>query len=242
MVKTIQGIRSTFVELLKSNSFVTDKSGVRTLEIVGETFVANSPTIFGQVNEDYVKKEIEWYHSMSRNVNDIPGGPPEIWKQVADKEGYINSNYGWCMYHGLNYDQYDNVVKTLKNNPNSRQAIAIYTRPSMHEDAYKNGMSDFMCTNTVQYLIRDGILHVVVNMRSNDVVFGYRNDYAWQRHVAEDIAYAVGLNDGFIRIIWQVGSLHIYERHFWMVEAYNQFLDAEMSKEEYMNRLHLYYR
>ena len=43
------------------------------------------------------------------------------------------------------------------------------------------GMSDFICTNAVSYMIRDDELISVVQMRSNDVVYGYKNDYAWQK-------------------------------------------------------------
>ena len=86
----------------------------------------------------------------------------------------------------------------------------------MHDDYCANGMSDFMCTNAVQYLIRDRILNVVVQMRSNDVVFGYRNDYAWQKHVADQLAAKLELNG--VKIIWNVGSLHVYERHFDLVK------------------------
>jgi thymidylate synthase len=153
---------------------------------------------------------------MSLNVNDIPGGPPAIWKQVADNDGMINSNYGWCAYSNANYLQYQNVVDELERNPFSRRAVMIYNRPSMWYDYNKNGMSDFMCTNAVQYMIRDGHLEAHVQMRSNDVVFGYKNDRAWQHHVlcklSKDIEYPIG------HIYWNVGSLHVYEKHFHLVK------------------------
>jgi thymidylate synthase len=83
----------------------------------------------------------------------------------------------------------------------------------MWTDYNHNGMSDFMCTNAVQYMIRDGQLVAVVQMRSNDVVFGYRNDYAWQKYVADMLTRDLGL-DVEPKIIWNVGNLHVYERHF----------------------------
>jgi thymidylate synthase len=49
-------------------------------------------------------------------------------------------------------------------------------------------------------------------MRSNDVVFGYRNDFAWQDHVVKLLAAALGIEQ--TKIIWHVGNLHVYERHF----------------------------
>lgn len=212
---TIDEIRLRFKYDYDLEVFVTDKSGVRMLEIMNASFIADQPTIFGTVNEDYVKRELEWYESMSRNVNDIPGGPPAIWQQVASENGEINSNYGWCIWSDANYAQYDNVVAELQKNPESRRATMIYTRPSMWLDYNRDGMSDFMCTNTVQYMIRHDRLHALVYMRSNDVVFGYKNDRAWQKHVLDRLCDELGYEPG--HIYWNVASLHVYERHFDLV-------------------------
>ena len=209
----VQDIRDHFIGELMDSNFVTDKTGVKTIEMIGATFEADEPTIFGEVNDEYVERELEWYRSMSLFVEDIPGKTPAIWQQVASKHGKINSNYGWAIWHSKNYCQYENVLHELMNFPNSRRAVMIYTRPSMWDDYNENGMSDFMCTNAVQYMIRDGQLVAVVQMRSNDVVFGYRNDYAWQWYVANQLANHLGLKT-CPKIIWHVGSLHVYERHF----------------------------
>lgn len=209
-------IREVFKSLLENGDFVIDKTGVKMLEIVGANFIADQPAIFGTPNQDYIRREIEWYESMSLNVNDIPGGPPAIWQQVASESGHINSNYGWCIWNDDNWRQYDHVLAELQNNPNSRRAVMIYTRPSMWHDYNVDGMSDFMCTNAVQYLIRHGVLEAVVQMRSNDVVYGYKNDYAWQKHVQNTLAEELGIEAGDIH--WQVGSLHVYERHFDLVQ------------------------
>ena len=209
----VEHIREHFIEELKYDRFVTDKTGVKTIEMLGACFEANHPSIFGDINEEYVQRELEWYKSMSLYVDDIPGITPAIWKQVASTEGKINSNYGWAIYSEDNGLQYLNVLDELTANPNSRRAVMIYTRPTMWSDYNHNGMSDFMCTNAVQYMIRDGQLVAVVQMRSNDVVFGYRNDYAWQKYVADMLTRDLGL-DIEPKIIWNVGNLHVYERHF----------------------------
>lgn len=205
-----------FKILLHCKDFVTDKSGCKMLELRSASFVADEPAIFGTPNEDYIKREIEWYMSCSRNVNDIRGEVPAIWKQVAAVDGRINSNYGWCIFSHENGNQFHRVENELRANPESRRAVMIYNRPSMHEDYDKDGMSDFMCTNAVQYMIRDGLLEAHVQMRSNDVVFGYKNDYAWQKHVLEILADKLKVLSG--EIYWNVGSLHVYERHFNLVK------------------------
>lgn len=205
-------IRTQLRDLLAQERFVVDKTGVRVVELAPAHFLADEPAIFGVPNTDYIEREIAWYDSQSLNVRDIPGGAPQIWQQVADPDGYINSNYGWCIYSSANYEQYTNVLEELRQNPNSRRAVMIYTRPTMWLDFDLNGRSDFMCTNAVQYMIRDDRLHAYVNMRSNDAVFGYKNDRAWQLEVqhrlARDLAVAVG------DLWWTATSLHVYERHW----------------------------
>ena len=94
----------------------------------------------------------------------------------------------------------------------------IYTRPSMHVDLNKDGMSDFMCTHVVDYLVRDGKINAVVKMRSNDAVFGYKNDYAWQAFVLQHLSDDTGIPVG--NIYWNASSIHVYERHFDIVRTY----------------------
>ena len=214
----VSDIRIQLYNKLNNQEFVTDKTGVKTVEIMNAAFIADEPAIIGTLNEDYIKRELEWYKSMSLNVNDIPGGPPEIWKKVSSKEGLINSNYGWCIYSKENGDQFQNVVNELTKNPGSRRATMIYNRPSMHDDYNKDGMSDFMCTNSVQYLIRDNKVHALVYMRSNDAVFGYKNDYAWQKHVLQELVDELGWANQVGDIYWNVASLHVYERHFDLIK------------------------
>ena len=212
----VGNIRNSFYQKLVKEEYVTDKTGVKTLEIMNASFIADHPAIIGTVNEDYVERELAWYKSQSLNVNDIPGETPAIWKAVATEDGYINSNYGWCIWSDENHNQYINVLDELKKNPDSRRANMIYTRPTMHSDYNRNGMSDFMCTNNVQYLIRNGELNALVYMRSNDAVFGYKNDWAWQKHVLDSLCKELNVPAG--QIYWNVSSLHIYERHFGLLK------------------------
>ena len=235
-MKTVHEVRHEFAKLYKDKKYVTDKSGIKTLEIVGASFWANSPLIFGAVNEDYVQRELDWYKSQSLNVNDIPGGTPQIWKQVADKDGFINSNYGWCVYSEENNNQFKHVLDELTERPDSRRATMIYTRPSMWGDHSKNGRSDFMCTNTVQYLVRDYRIYAIVSMRSNDAWAGYRNDYAWQSYVLDQLIQELSVRKKFYsrgEIYWNAGSLHIYERQFYLVDHYIKSGELSITKEKY---------
>lgn len=226
MLNTIPEIRDYFKMELAAQNFVTDKTGCKMIELRGASFVADEPAIFGTPNKDYIDREIQWYETMSRNINDIPGGAPTQWTKTADSEGNVNSNYGFLVYSGENSMQYEHVLEELRKNPESRRAVMVYTRPEIWYDYNYDGMNDFICTNVVQYFIRDEKLEAVVQMRSNDVVFGYKNDYAWQKYVLDnlvlDLNQQAGQNDAWYpltagKITWQVGSLHVYERHFHLV-------------------------
>lgn len=239
-------IRQQFIDLLANGHLtsvnreasMTGLMGSSTVEIVNASFIADEESIFGTVNHDYVKREEEWYNSMSLNVNDIPGGPPQVWKTVADKDGFINSNYGWCIYSRENGYQFERALEELVKNPESRRAIMIYNRPSMWSDYNKNGRSDFMCTNAVQYLIRNGAVHAVVQMRSNDSIFGFRNDRAWQLHILEKLTADLNEHNlseafGVGNLYWNSGSLHVYSRHFFLIDHFSHTGELSITKEQY---------
>ena len=216
----VSDVREWFKDLRIRNEFITDKTGCNTLEVIGATFIADEPAIFGIVNKDYVRREIEWYESQSRNVHDIPGGAPKAWIACASTEGMINSNYGWAIYSEENGNQYTNVRDELKRNPGSRRGNMIYTRPSMWTDYNVCGMSDFMCTDSVQYLIRGNQLIANVKMRSADAWAGYRNDKAWADYVHQKLASDLGVSVG--PMIWHAANLHLYERNFYLVDGFIQ--------------------
>lgn len=213
----VADVRGIFRDKLRAKDFTTDKSGVKVIELIGIAYEVDEPVIFGKLNEDYAQRELQWYLSQSRNVHDIPGKCPKIWEMVADKDGLINSNYGWCIFSDENNNQYNNVLNELRSNPESRRAQMIYTRPQMWNDYNRNGMSDFMCTTAVEVFIRGSILYYVINQRSCDAVYGFKNDIFWHKWVAKKLLNDLQLGNSVIKIIHQVGSLHLYERHFSLV-------------------------
>jgi len=239
LYNSVDAVRKQLADLLVQEKFtsvnreasMTALVGKRTIEIVGASFIADEEALFGKVDQDYIHREEMWYDSQSLNVNDIPGGAPKVWVAVASKDGTINSNYGWTTYSPQNGAQYSKVLAELRKSPESRRAVVIYTRPSMWEEYNVDGRSDFMCTNAVQYLIRDGKVHAVVQMRSNDAILGYKNDWAWQNTVLSRLAVDLDLPKGDIH--WNAGSLHVYERHFYLVDHYISTGDIAVSKAQY---------
>jgi len=215
----VQDIRQMFVNAYVHKQFIKDKTNCDMIEIIGAQFIANEPFIFGEPNEEYIARELKWYLSQSLNVNDLEN-TPKIWKSVADKNGFINSNYGYLVFNDyVNCgSQYDNCLNELKNHPDSRRAVMIYNRPTMYKDYCDNGRSDFICTFATQYFIRDKKLISWVGMRSNDSIFGYRNDFGWQDYVSTRLSEELNIEKGMM--IWNAANLHVYERHFNLIEQY----------------------
>ena len=215
---TVDDIRQYFIQELRDENFTVDRTNSKTIELIGASFIADEKAIFGEPNVSYIDAELDWYLGCSTNINDIryKDEPPTAWQYAANKYGEINSNYGKLIFDDKYYRQFDNVINELNHEPDSRRAVMIYNRPSIWTEFDENGKNDFICTNAVSYYIRDGYLQSVVQMRSNDVVFGYKNDYAWQRYVMNMVANEVDCEVG--TLTWQVQNLHVYERHFDLVK------------------------
>ena len=228
---TNEGRMLPFFKLLNEKKakedFVIDKSGVKLVEIMDAHFVLDTEQPYfsypgRKTSEEYVKAELEWYNSLDLSV-DFIGQKAKIWLDIASDDNLVNSNYGWCIFSEENGSQYKHCFTALIKNPESRRAIMIYTRPSMHTDFCKNGMNDFICTNTVQCFIRNDELYYFVYMRSIEAIFGFMNDFVWHCHVynklLEDIQKVYpeveASEDG---IHWIAASFHVYERHFEMLD------------------------
>jgi len=141
---------------------------------------------------DYADAEWKWYLSEDNNINklgDIYGKIPQIWKNMANEFGEVNSNYGWQW--GRN-DQIDYVVNLLENNKDTRQAaISIYD--CKEHNTYTN---DTPCTYAVQFTILYGRLDMCVVMRSNDLWYGFCNDQYCFSKLQEMISIELNIEPG----------------------------------------------
>ena len=130
----VSDIRNYFIEELKKENFTIDKTGQKTIEVIGASFLADEPSIFGKPSDEYINHEIIWYRSHSCNINDIYGDdrePPKAWQLSANKYGEINSNYGCLINSDKYYGQYGMALDELLYNKDSRRASMIYQRPSI---------------------------------------------------------------------------------------------------------------
>jgi thymidylate synthase len=94
-------------------------------------------------------------------------------------------------------------------------------------------MNDFICTLGVQYMIRDNKLYSVVNMRSNDIIYGFFNDFYWQATIQERLLNDL-IDNGYKdlkmgKMIWVANSLHVYEKHFKKLNNMYEYLKSKRS-------------
>ena len=110
-------------------------------------------------NPEYAFAEWEWYLSGDPNtkaLGKLYGKIPQIWRNMEDEKGRVNSNYG---YQWDREYQLDKVVQQLKDNPNTRQAaISIYDGKEINK--YRN---DTPCTYAVQFTVINNRLNMCVN-------------------------------------------------------------------------------
>ena len=156
---------------------------------------------------DYAEAEWQWYLSGDRNIKklgELYGKVPEIWKRMADRDGNVNSNYGWQWQRD---NQLDNIIAMLKTNPRTRQAaISIYDAKEINYGHYTH---DTPCTYAVQFTIQAQHLNMCVTMRSNDLWYGFCNDQYCFSKLQELVATETGLLIGSYYHF--AHNLHLYD-------------------------------
>lgn len=104
----------------------------------------------------------------------------KVWERIANPDGTINASYGSMVYHikdagnecfepdgfTSQWEWAKNRLKLLKK---TNQAYVHFNRPN-HQ---WNGNLDQPCCMNIQFLIRNDQVHLNVNMRSNDLVYGF---------------------------------------------------------------------
>jgi len=162
----------------------------------------------------------------------------------CDPKNCCNPNNDNCLY---DTSQYDFALKQLIDNPLGRQSIIYYSRPQMQWE-YNDGIhakSDFTCTINTQHFIRKtadtDYLHYIVNMRSNDAIFGLHcGDFPWHMYVYNKLLndinkYRKNNNQSLVHageIFWNAASLHVYERHYKLLtNIAEEYLDWQKSEE-----------
>jgi thymidylate synthase len=105
-------------------------------------------------------------------------------------------------------DQIKFVYQKLKEDPSSRQAVMTIWDPAKECTVEKT--NDYPCSNHVTFLIRHGLLNCTLNMRSNDVLWGFSAINVYEFTVIQEIlAKLLGVEVG--KYTHHATSFHYYK-------------------------------
>ena len=180
----------------------------------------------------YTVAETLWYLSGDDKTSWISYYAP-FWNSISDDGETANSAYGARIFRthdrvaGSQFVQWEWVKNELMNDPDSRRALIHIKSPSDSIHA----KLDVPCTLALQFLIRDEQLHLIVNMRSSDLILGIANDVPAFTTLQEVMALELGVELG--SYIHVSNSLHVYERNFDMLSKM-----CEPTNREHARMLH----
>jgi len=202
-----------YLKLIWQRGEEVNSRGSKQKELLFQSFTLTDPTALDitskarKFSKDYAISEWLWYLSKDRSAINI-GKLAKIWSNIADEAGEVESNYGsyfWPQWHW--------VINELLSDNDTRRATIVVNQPH-HKQA---NVKDYPCTHYIHFFIRNGKLHMGVNMRSNDIVFGLCNDVftfcLFQQMMLNELK-SRGLDVELGEYHHHAGSLHLYEMHF----------------------------
>jgi len=175
-----------------------------TLLNIESTFLLNPRR---KLSPMYAAAETLWYLSGTGKIKMLIAYAPQYVNFAED--GVAFGAYGARIKQ---FNQLSLLIDVLRKSPNSRQALISFWQGSDLEHAYLADHKDLPCTMSLQFLIRNGALHLIATMRSNDAWLGTPYDiFAFtclQRLIAD------ALNVKYGTYTHQVGSMHLYEKNW----------------------------
>ena len=161
-------------------------------------------TSFRKWNLKYANREWNWYLSANPSAKEISKFAP-IWKNHMDKYGNVRSNYGWQWNRN---NMLKKVINKLKKEKNTRQAVlSIYDGKEI--DTYD---FDTPCTNSIHFQVVNNKLCMTVNMRSNDLWYGFCNDQYCFSKLQELVSLELNTKIGWYYHF--ASNLHLYDKNF----------------------------
>ena len=148
--------------------------------------------------------ELCWYLAGSNRV-DFISYYVRAYEELAEA-GEIFGGYGPRLLNWKGVNQVSKIIEILSTKPDSRKAvIQLFDAADLLVEH-----KDVPCTCTLQFLLRQGKLQLLVNMRSNDVHWGLPHDVFCFTMLQEIVARSVSAELGIYK--HTVGSLHLYTK------------------------------
>lgn len=189
--------------------------GLRTLEILNHTTSTSMIRPFvtqGARNLSYrfMAAEAAWILSGDNRVYSLSRYCPKM-MDYSDDGIFLRGAYGPRVVDQLHY-----VCDALHKDSMTRQAILTTWRENPRPS------KDIPCTISMQFLIRDQVLHTIVNMRSSDAWLGWPYDVFTFTTISMYVALTIRSMEMTVpNVIKEMGTLwvntgsqHIYETDF----------------------------
>ena len=176
--------------------------------------------------------ELLWFLKGTTNIAYLKENGVRIWNEWADKNGDLGPVYGhqWRNWNSEGLDQIQEVINTLKINPNSRRMLISAWNPSVLPDT-KVSFSENVANNKAalppchaffQFYVSNNKLSCQLYQRSADVFLGVPFNIASYSLLTMMIAQVCGYESG--DFIHTFGDAHIYSNH-------NEQVKEQLSRE-----------
>ena len=155
--------------------------------------------------------ELLWFLNGDTNVRYLQENGVRIWDEWADPDGELGHIYGyqwrsWPDYSGGHIDQIAEVVRQIKEEPNSRRILV-----SAWNVADLDKMNLPPCHLLFQFYVADGRLSLQLYQRSADTFLGVPFNIASYALLLQMVAQVTGLEPG--EFVHTTGDTHLYLDH-----------------------------
>ena len=193
-----------------------DRTGTGTISVFGYQMRFNLEEGFPLVTTKklHLKSiihELIWFLSGDTNIKYLKDNNVRIWDEWADENGDLGPVYGsqwrsWPAADGRHIDQISQIIKTIKENPDSRRIIVSAWNVGEIED-----MALPPCHAFFQFYVADGKLSCQLYQRSADIFLGVPFNIASYAMLTMMVAQVCGLQYG--EFIHTLGDAHLYNNH-----------------------------
>lgn len=209
-------------EVLENGAAKGDRTGTGTLSLFGKQLRYNLATEgFPRITTKFVamkavKGELLWFLRGDTNIRWLQEQGITIWDEWADENGDLGPVYGyqwrsWPAPNGAHIDQIQQVIDTLRANPDSRRIIV-----SAWNVAELEKMALMPCHAFFQFYVADGKLSCQLYQRSADLFLGVPFNIASYSLLTHMVAQQCDLEVG--EFVWTGGDCHIYTNHIEQVK------------------------
>ena len=155
--------------------------------------------------------ELLWFLKGDTNIKYLNDNQVNIWNEWADKEGNLGHIYGfqwrsWPSYQGGSIDQISSVIRSIKENPDSRRHIV-----SAWNVGDLSNMALPPCHVLFQFYVAEGKLSCQLYQRSADIFLGVPFNIASYSLLLMMVAQVTGLQP--FEFVHTLGDAHIYLNH-----------------------------